>query len=403
MVDEYLFILHSSSFILVLIMPRSTRQIGLGELRVGLLVLIAIGLLVFLILNASGELNPFASHLHLRARFPDANGLREGSEVRLAGVRIGKVSRIRLLTANEVGTAPVKDKIEVSLTIDNRIDGVPANERIRTDSTAQQASPSLLGSEMIVNITPGTALGQPVSENFQLTSNPSSTMGDLATTATDTAAKVGKLTDELNDIMKNVREGKGTVGRLFNDEALYNNLNATIRDAEDLAQQIKSGKGSAGRFIYDEQLYNNANDIAANLKVISENIRAGKGSAGKIISSDELYNKVNRIADRVNHSMDQIDLIVGDINAGRGTLGRLVKDEAIYNDARAAIARFNTTAERIDNVVAGAQRGEGTLGKLITDEQLYNNVNNLSSEGVKLMYDFRQNPKKYLTIKFQLF
>ena len=384
-------------------MPRSKRKIGLGELRVGLLVLIAIGVFVFLILNASGELNPFASHLHLRARFPDANGLREGSEVRLAGVRIGKVSRIRLMTANEVGTAPVKDKIEVYLTIDNRIDGVPANERIRTDSTAQQSSPSLLGSEMIVNITPGTALGQPVTENFQLTSNPSSTMGDLATTATDTAAKVGKLTDELNDILKNVREGKGTVGRLFNDEALYNNLNATIRDAEDLAQQIKSGKGSAGRFIYDEALYNNANDIAANLKVISENIRAGKGSAGKIISSDELYNKVNRIADRVNHSMDQIDAIVADVNAGRGTLGRLVKDEAIYNDARAAIARFNTTAERIDNVVAGAQRGEGTLGKLITDEQLYNNVNNLSSEGVKLMYDFRQNPKKYLTIKFQLF
>ena len=89
--------------------------------------------------------------------------------------------------------------------------------------------------------------------------------------------------------------------------------------------------------------------------------------------------------------------------SSHGTLGRLVKDEAIYNDARAAIARFNTTAERIDNVVAGAQRGEGTLGKLITDEALYNNVNNLSSEGVKLMYDFRQNPKKYLTIKFQLF
>jgi len=101
--------------------------------------------------------------------------------------------------------------------------------------------------------------------------------------------------------------------------------------------------------------------------------------------------------------MDQIDTIVADVNAGRGTLGRLVKDEAIYNDARTAIARFNTTAERIDNVVAGAQRGEGTLGKLITDDQLYSNVNNLSSEGVKLLYDFRQNPKKYLTIKFQLF
>ena len=93
-------------------MPRSSK-IGLGELRVGLLVLIAIAVLIVLILNASGNLNPFARHLHLRARFGDANGLREGSEVRLAGVRIGQVDRIRLMTASEVGPGPNPPKIEV--------------------------------------------------------------------------------------------------------------------------------------------------------------------------------------------------------------------------------------------------------------------------------------------------
>src|SRR5438445_4749607 len=126
-------------------MPRSTRNIGLSELRVGLLVLIAIGVLIILILNASGTINPFVSHLHLRARFADANGLRDGSEVRLAGVRIGKVNRIRLLSPAEVGTGPNPQKIEVYMTIDSKIDGVPATDRIRTDSTAQQAAPSLLG------------------------------------------------------------------------------------------------------------------------------------------------------------------------------------------------------------------------------------------------------------------
>jgi phospholipid/cholesterol/gamma-HCH transport system substrate-binding protein len=384
-------------------MPKSTRNIGLSELRVGLLVFIALTVLVMLILSASGELNPFKSHLHLRARFADANGLREGSEVRLAGVKIGKVDRIRLLSPSEVGTGPNPHKIECFLTIDTKIDGVPATDRIRSDSTAQQAAPSILGSEMIVNITPGTPLGQPVTDNFLLPSTPGSTMSDLATHGTELAEKLGKLSDQLNEVVANIRQGKGTVGRLFNDESLYNNLNATISDAEQLAAQIKSGKGSAGKFIYDEELYNNANDIAANLRKLSADLTSGRGTAGKLLESDEMYNKINRIADRVNHSMDQIDQIIGGVNQGQGTLGKLIKDESIYNDARTAIARFNTTAARIDNVVAGAQRGEGTFGKLITDESLYNNVNNLSSEGVKMLYDFRQNPKKYLTIKFQLF
>jgi phospholipid/cholesterol/gamma-HCH transport system substrate-binding protein len=384
-------------------MPKSTRNIGFAELRVGLLVLIAIAVLILLILNASGTLNPFASHIHLRARFSDASGLREGSEVRLAGVRIGKVDHIRLLSPSEVGSGPNPQKVEAFLTIDSKIDGVPARERIRSDSTAQQMAPSILGSEMIVNITPGTSIGQPIQENALLPSTSGSTISDLATNGTELAQKLSKLSDQINEVVKNVRDGKGTVGRLFNDEALYNNLNATIRDAEELATQIKSGKGSAGKFIYDEALYNNANDISANLKKLSADLSAGRGTAGRLLQSDEMYNKISRIADRVNSSMNQIDSIVGDVNAGRGTLGKLVKDEAIYNDARTAIARFNTTAARIDSVVAGAQRGEGTLGKLITDDQLYANVNNLSSEGVKLMYDFRQNPKKYLTIKFQLF
>ena len=52
------------------------------------------------------------------------------------------------------------------------------------------------------------------------------------------------------------------------------------------------------------------------------------------------------------------------------------------------------TAERMDNIVAGIQRGEGTASKLVHDDQLYNNINQLSSETVKLLYDFRQNPKR---------
>jgi len=381
-------------------MPSSKKSVSLGQLRVGIFVLVTIVVLIFLVLNASGDINPFSKKLHLKARFADANGLREGSEVRLAGVRVGKVERITLLAPSDVPSAP---RVEAMLTIDSTIDGQPASQRIRSDSTAQQGSPSLLGNEMLINITPGTAVGSPVQEGAILPSSSSNTVNDFATSGTDLAQRLSKLSDEINGIVRDVKDGKGTVGRLFSDEALYNNLNATIRETEDVMKQVRSGNGSAGRFINDPALYNNANEIATEMKAIAADLRAGRGTAGKLLTDEELYNRINRTADRLDRSVDRINGMIDEINAGHGTLGKLIKDEQIYNDARAAIARFNTTAERIDNMVAAAQRGEGTVGKLLTDDTLYSNVNQLSSEGVKMIYDFRQNPKKYLTIKFELF
>lgn len=381
-------------------MPLSKKAVSFRELRVGFFILGAIAILVFLILNASGDINPFSKKLRLRAQFMDANGLREGSEVRLAGVRVGKIDEIKLLAPSEAPSAP---RVEALMTIDSTIDGRPANERIRTDSQAHQGSPSLLGNEMLINITPGTAVGQPVKDGDILPSSSSNTVNDFATSGTDLAQRLSKLSDEINGIVRDVKEGKGTIGRLFSDEALYNNLNATILETEDVMRQIRSGNGSAGKFVNDPALYNNANEIALQLRKIADDLRAGRGTAGKLLTDDELYVRINRTADRLDRSVTQIDLMIADINAGRGTIGKLIKDEQIYNDAQAAIARFNTTAERIDNVVSAAQRGEGTFGKLLTDDALYSNVNQLSSEGVKLIYDFRQNPKKYLTVKFELF
>ena len=381
-------------------MPRSQASVSLRQIRVGIFVLIAIAVLVFLVLNASGDINPFSKKLHLRARFIDANGLREGSEVRLAGVRVGKVERIVLLEPSPVPDAP---RVEAQMVIDASIDGRPANERIRSDSEAQQGSPSLLGNEMLINITPGTAVGQPVQDNAILPSSSSNTVNDFAKSGTDLSQRLSKLSDEISGIVQEVKDGKGTVGRLFTDEALYNNLNATIRETEDVMKDIRGGRGSVGRLINDPALYNNANEIALQMKAIADDLRAGRGTAGKLLTDDEFYARINRTADRLDKSVDQINLVIADINAGRGTLGKLIRDEQIYNDARAAIARFNTTAERIDNLVASAQRGEGTVGRLLNDESLYTNVNQLSSEGVKMLYDFRQTPRKYLTIKFELF
>src|SRR4030095_6380428 len=252
-------------------MPPSQKKVTLSQLRVGIFVLIAIAVLIFLVLNASGDINPFSRKLHLKARFADANGLREGSEVRLAGVRVGKIEKITLMPPSDLPNAP---RVEALMALDSSIDGRPANERIRTDSTALQGSPSLLGNEMLINITPGTAVGQPINDFAILPSSSSNTVNDFATSGTDLAQRLSKLSDEINGIVRDVKEGKGTLGRLFSDESLDNNLNATIRETEDVMRQIRSGNGSAGRFINDPETYKTRERITIDMKKNTEEFKA---------------------------------------------------------------------------------------------------------------------------------
>ncbi len=382
-------------------MPPTKRAIGFRELRVGIFVVGAIAVLIFLLLNASGDISPFSKKLLLKAQFANADGLRKGSEVRLAGVRIGKVDEVRLLPPSEKPTDP---KVEAVFSIDSVIDGKPATDLVRTDSTAQQGSPSLLGSDKLINLTPGTALGQPIKNGDTLkTGKESEGFDALTASGTELTQQLNKLSVEFTDIARKINQGEGSAGLLVNDEQLYNNLNSTIRDTNEIIREIQAGQGSAGKLIKDPALYNSLTATSNSLQTIADDLQRGKGTAGKLLTDDAIYNDARSTIARFNHSVDEINLVVADLRAGRGTAGKLLTDETIYNDARAAIARFNTAAERIDNVVSGLQRGEGTAGKLLTDDQLYSNVNQLSSESVKLIYDFRQNPKKYLTIKFQLF
>ena len=78
-------------------MVESRRSFRLSQVRVGIFVLFGLGILGFLIMNSTGDFNPFEKKLRLKAHFMAADGLRDGSEVQLAGVRIGKVDSVQLL------------------------------------------------------------------------------------------------------------------------------------------------------------------------------------------------------------------------------------------------------------------------------------------------------------------
>ncbi len=397
-----------------------TKSLGFSQLRVGIFVFFGLAVLAFLILNASGNFNPFEKKLRLKARFASADGLRDGAEVQLAGVNIGKVESVNLLPPD----SPDDARVEAVLLVNRNLDGKPLSERVRTDSTAQLVATSILANDKLINITPGTMKGAAVSENDVLASTSAMSINQLTETGNELLQQINKLAVPTNEILNKANRGEGTLGRIINDESLYTNIDATVGETkltlaklQNTLDRVNRGDGSAGKLLNDPELYNNLNRSVQQLEAISKDLRAGKGTAGKLLNDEKLYNDArDAISDlrvsaaKINGIADDFKIISNDLKDGKGTAGKFLKDERLYDDARTALARLNTTAEKFDVILGDAQAGKGTIGKLLTDETLYNNVNQtasnvnqLSSEGTKLIYDFRQNPKKYLTIQFKLF
>ncbi len=394
-------------------MVETRKSLTFSKLRVGIFVLFGLAILAFLIMNSTGDFNPFEKKLRLKARFAAADGLRDGSEVQLAGVRIGKVERVELLPPDKEEDF----KVEAIMAIDQQLNGRPITETIRTDSTAQLIATSLLANDKTINITPGTSKGSPVQENSVLDSRVAISINQLTKTGNDLLEQINRISIPANEILQKANQGEGTLGRIINDESLYRNLDAAIREMQGTLDKVNRGDGTAGKLVNDPELYNSLNRTVKELEVIAADIRAGRGTAGKFVTDEALYNDARAaIADlrtsasKISDIADDFKAISADLSAGRGSAGRFLKDEQLYNEAKDTLARFNSTATRIEQLVADAQSGKGTIGKLVTDETLYNsinqtaaNVNQFSSETTKLIYDFRQNPKKYLRIRLSIF
>lgn len=394
-------------------MPRSQQKLTFAELRVGVFMLVALVVTAFVILNSSGSFNFFEKKMHLKARFVAADGLHPGGEVQLAGVSIGKVDDVIFLPPD----MPNGDRIEATLTIVKTLDKKPISELIRTDSVAQLVATSVLGNDKMINITPGSSKGEPITENAVLQSSAAISMNQLTETGNELLAQINKMAVPATEILDKANNGRGTMGRLLNDESLYNNLDATVRELKRSVDLINSGKGSAGKLLNDPTVYNNLNKTVSQLQAISNDLRAGRGSAGKFLNDEALYSETRSAvaelrvsAQKISQIADDVKAITADLNAGRGSAGRLLKDDKLYNDTQEAVTRFNSTAAKLDAILADARAGRGSLGKILTDETLYNNVsvasNNIATftgNANVLIDDFRKNPKKYLTIQLKIF
>ena len=346
-------------------MPR-TRSLAWSELKIGIIAVFAIVMASVLIFAVGGSGGFFWQRYPLKTRFEDVAGLKPGSPVRVAGVEVGSVTEVRFAGKSVEVWFEVSDEVR---------------ELVTDRSLASLGSVSLLG-ESAVDIA-AQPEGTPVPNWGFVKSGLQE--GSIASVTAEAAQ--GLRSAHL--LMEDLRAGKGTIGRLFTDDAVYVDLDNFVKAAERVAANVNDGKGTLGRLANDPRAYEELRSSLANLNAVTAKIRAGEGSLGALLNDPAM-------ADSLAKTSSNLEAITGKLNRGEGTAGKLMTDEQLFE-------RLNSFATRLDEVAGRLQAGQGTAGQLLQDKQLYENMNTAVAELRGLVSDIRKDPKKYLNVKVSIF
>jgi len=332
--------------------------------------------LLFLMTGTGGLLT---HRITLYCYFDNAEGLRQGAPVRLSGVDIGNVTKIRIVPDKSKQLTPVQVTMKVT---------TKYGFSLRRDSVVSLETAGVLG-ETYLDIDSSQAVGAAAQHEDTLPTQVHPDFNQVVRASQSTLQNMDALLKRADRILAFAESGKGSLGKLIYDPTLYNRFSNTVADFQKIVEQVGNGEGSLGRLISRNDAYDKFIATLDKMNGVIDDLQAGKGTAGKFLKDPTLYNNAN-------DTIANVKKLTEDINAGKGTIGKLSKDEELAK-------KLDTTLTKLSQLTTELEAGQGTFGKLFKDETLYNNSNQTLTELQSLLKAFRENPKKYLTIKMHIF
>jgi phospholipid/cholesterol/gamma-HCH transport system substrate-binding protein len=356
----------------------SQQEVQWSQLKVGVLVIVALAALTALVFLMSGTTGGiFTGKITLRSYFENSAGLKVGAPVNLEGVTIGTVTTVKIVPARKLTPVEVTMKI-----------GSKFREAVHTDSTSSLETIGVLG-DTVVDINSKTATGPPVQNNGELKTNETPNLSDVIKSSQGTIEQLNTILAKVDHLADSLNSTKGSIGELINSPDLYNKALATLNELSQLVDTVANGKGSIGKLVADDTLYNHINDTVAKLDKMTTSLDEGKGAIGKLLKDESL-------ASNLSESVSNANKLLADINAGKGGLGMIAKDPQFA-------AKLRDTVDKLDSVLNRVDSGEGTVGQLVRNPSLYNNLDQSLTETRGLIAAIRENPKKYLTFHVKIF
>ena len=307
------------------------------QLKVGVLIVAALAVLAVSIYKLGQAASLFSRRYDLYAFLREANGLRVGGTVLVAGQFAGTIKGIDFLPVDNDTTRNLK----IRMAVDHKL-----QEQIRADSKAHVRTLGLLG-DKVIDISTGTPRFSALREGDTIPVAPSLDYEAVLAQAASAVNDMVELTHDLRQITASIVRGDGTIGQLMTNRALYDQFLGTMTRANGMLTRFENPNGTFGRMLNDPTLYNNF------VRVL--------GTADSLIIT---------------------------LNDKNGTIGKLLRDDSIYT-------HLVGMASAGDSLMRALSSGKGLAGRLLTDPTLYDRVNKLTTDLDEILADVRKDPRRY--------
>jgi len=269
----------------------------------------------------------------LKARFRSVEGLQEGSQVQVAGIKVGAVKDISFEpdTGKAIVTMDIRKDYEGSITEGSRV---------------LLKSRGLLGDKYLV-IAPGKPNQRKYKSGEEI---------PLVHEAADTEQvleTIGIASQDIQVLARTAREE-------FVDKKGAAKVSDTISDSntffKDMKEIVSNNK---------QRMNNTLERLDKTSENVDEIVARNKEKINVSVDRMESFSRgINVTGDKLKKLATDWDNITLDIRSGRGTLGKLIAEETLHQETRALVGQLRQVTNQI-------QSGQGTIGRLINDPEMY--------------------------------
>jgi ABC-type transporter Mla subunit MlaD len=295
--------------------PIAWRELIPGIVIIATLVLAGLAVLVF---ARVGALRGDTYRLYVLS--DDARGVIGGTEVWLAGQKIGAVHDIsfRPVANDSLGRLAVAldvlDDYKSAIRGDSRAEfrsgGTPIGATIVSITVGSLEQPVLEADDTIpraVQIDPDSvraALSSAASQIPALLDDADGLIHTfrraLGPSTSDSTTRLGAVTERLTRLARRMDAGRGTIARLSSDTVIARRLDRISDRTRALARAMDSSGSTVGRLANDSALSRAIADVRSDIDTLRVQLTGERGTAGRLVYDDAILRQLRLLEDRLD-------------------------------------------------------------------------------------------------------